>query len=285
MFTTELQYAVVRYMFNELGDEAANVGLIAVTEGDDRRCLYRFLQDPSLKSRIDAKVKTDAVDRFAAYVKGQIEKPVGEESTVGIFERLREFGVGLLRTTSVRSVLTNNVEAEFDILFNQWVAPRPRVVRHKAYSPRDPLRSLKIEANRALVRAFRQGYGHPLSRQMFRRRYEIRGTSHKTVFDFAVRQEADNQRREHIFQHVLLLPDPEESFTQAAGLCWRWADIRSANGTDRDLTAVLFERPDQHAEGVAACRRLLRKEEIAIARISDIPAIARKIARSSSQEI
>jgi hypothetical protein len=65
----------------------------------------------------------------------------------------------------------------------------------------------------------------------------------------------------------------------AVGLCWRWADIRSANGTNRDLTAGLFERPD--AEALVECRRLLEKEEIEVARITDIPNIASKLARSA----
>lgn len=40
MFTTELKYVLVRYMLNELGDEAANVGLVAVTD-DPRQVITR----------------------------------------------------------------------------------------------------------------------------------------------------------------------------------------------------------------------------------------------------
>ena len=44
MLSTEIQYLVMRYMVNELADEAANVGIIAVSD-DAQKILLRFLDD------------------------------------------------------------------------------------------------------------------------------------------------------------------------------------------------------------------------------------------------
>src|ERR1700682_5830543 len=127
MFTTELQYVLVRYMLNELGDEAVNVGIIAVTN-DPPRVISRFLEDPTLKSRADARVRRDAVERFAASVRDRTSTPetrpgADQSLTEVVFNRIREIGGNVVRVSYPRSVLTNDVESEFGLLFSQLVAP------------------------------------------------------------------------------------------------------------------------------------------------------------------
>jgi len=281
MFTTELQYTVVRYMLNDLGDEAANVGVVAVTE-DPLRIMIRFLEDPTVKSRNDARIRRDAVDRFAAYAKTQIQEiesraVEASPQAAALLGRLREFGGNLIRVNSPRSVLTNDVEKEFDLLFHQWVAPASGSELRKAYGPRDPLGGLRREATRAVVRAFREGHGRPLTRKVFARSYEVRGVSHKNIFDIAVLSGTKKNRREHLFQHLLLLPDPDDTFTQAAALCWRWSDIQAANNANRNLTAVLYERADQRSRGLAETARILKGEHIEVAHLQELPTLVRKL--------
>jgi hypothetical protein len=71
----------------------------------------------------------------------------------------------------------------------------------------------------------------------------------------------------------------EESYTQAAGLCWRWKDIVARNGADRHLTAVLYERDVERASNAVDAVRLLKKQEIAVARLDQLPKLARKFDR------
>src|SRR5437899_11037601 len=103
MFTTELQYIVVRYMLNELADEAANVGIVAVSN-DLPRIIYRFLEDPGIKSRNDARVKKDVVDRFTAFISAQKQAYEAKSAGSGrpysetFFNQIREFGAGVVRT-------------------------------------------------------------------------------------------------------------------------------------------------------------------------------------------
>src|SRR5437016_3318896 len=104
MFTTEMQYAVVRYMLNELGDEAANVGIVAVTD-DPPKIVSRFLDDPTVKSRGDARVKRESVERFASFVEREVSTLASStvvsptRLTETVFNRLREIGGNVVRVT------------------------------------------------------------------------------------------------------------------------------------------------------------------------------------------
>jgi len=286
MFTTELQYVVVRYMLNDLADEAANIGLVAVTP-DPPRVLVRFLEDPTVKSRGDARVKRDVIERFIAYATARIRSlestSVVPSSLPGaLFPELMDLGGNMVRVNQPRSVLTNDVEQEFDTLYDQWVSPLSSSQAVRSHGPRDPLRALRREAARALIRAFREGYGRSLSRKAFARPYEVRGATHKNTFDLALLSGSKKRPREHIFQHVLQLPDAEESFTQAAALCWRWSDIRAANHANRSLTAVLYERPDHPARGLSDTTKLFKAEQIEVARLDALPGLVKRLEAQGS---
>jgi hypothetical protein len=281
MFSTELQYTVVRYMLNDLADEAANVGLVAATI-EPFRVMHRFLDDPAVKSRSDARVNREAIDWFSSRVEASLprlsEDLKGEHQAEGLFHQLSEMASGVVRTTAPRSVLTNDANAEFDLLFNQWVAPQtPRTVRN-AYAPRDPLGRLRREAAAALVREFKQGYGKPLSRKVFSRSYAIRGaSSHYSTFDLVLHSRTKRKLHERLFHHLLVLPDAEDSYTQAAGLAWRWQDVTERNGADRELTAVLYERSDQRSRGIADAMKLLKKEDIAVIDLKELREVAKQV--------
>ena len=75
----------------------------------------------------------------------------------------------------------------------------------------------------------------------------------------------------------MLLPDAEESYTQAAALCWRWQDVTERNGADRELTAVLYERPSQHSRGVVDTVKLLEKEKIEVIDLKQLREVARQV--------
>lgn len=280
MFTTELQYTIVRYMLNDLADEAVNVGLLAVTE-DPPWTYLRLLEDPTTKSRNDVRVNAKAVERFNSLAERTLDecrsKGVSEgQFATSVFEALRSSTGNIVRLTLPRSVLTNDRDKEVQVLFDQLIAPKSVSTKRAPYSPRDPLRRLRTEASRALVKTFRDAYGKPLSRKRFAKKYEISGQYHKkTVFDLAVFGGTKKNPKEHLFQHVILLPDPEESFDQAAALTWRWQDIKAANHKDRKLTAILYGRSE--ARGSTDARNLLEDQDIEVARITQLRSVVEKL--------
>ena len=281
MFTTELKYVLVRYMLNELGDEAANVGLVAVAD-DPPNVIVRFLEDPSIKSRGDARVKRDAVARFVSYATSTVSS--AQQETISktalsdrVFDSLREISGGLMRVGVERSVLTNDVRAEAETLYKQLVSSGKSALAQTDVRARDPLGGIRKDAAAALVRAFRDGYGGRLSKDKFVRSYEVRGAKHKNVFDLAVRGGTQKKRREDLFQHLLVLPDAEDTFTQAAGLCWRWEDVRAVNHADRHLTAVLYHRPGIRTTSVTSdALKILKQEEIKVVTMGEISSVAHR---------
>jgi hypothetical protein len=73
---------------------------------------------------------------------------------------------------------------------------------------------------------------------------------------------------------------PKRFFTQAAGLCWRWDDVRAANHADREngKTAVLCHRPGARAGSAVTTEALkrLKQERIAVADIHDVLDLAQR---------
>jgi len=283
MFTTELRYVLIRYMLNELGDEAANVGLVAVTD-DPPNVIARALEDPSIKSRGDARIKSDIVARFMSYATTCIASAQADAANTKaplsslVFDCLREISGGVVRVGSERSVLTNETSSETELLYRQLVLPARYMKHHEQMRTRDPLGGLRKDAAAALVRAFREGYGQRLPKGKVSRSYQVRGANHKSVFDLVVYDGGPKKRREHLFQHVLVLPDAEETYTQAAGLCCRWGDVLAANHADRELTAVFYHRPGTRAGSAVTtdALKLLRHEKISVADIHDVPTSAQR---------
>src|SRR6266404_7851413 len=107
MFSTEFKYSVVRYMFNDLADEAANVGLIAIAD-DPPKMLCKFIDDPTVKSRSDVRVRKEIVDRFKEFVTEQKQRydntPKENLPTANsLLTQISEFGSGIMRCNTARS--------------------------------------------------------------------------------------------------------------------------------------------------------------------------------------
>lgn len=278
MFTTELQYVLVRYMLNELGDEAANVGVVAVVN-DPPRIFTRFLADPTIKSRSDARVRRDSVLRFAELINSSVDVSTGEHSDRPlqdrVLPRLREIGGNVVRLSLPRSVLTNDVEKEVDTLFAQLVAPKSPASAGER-KPRDPIGGLRLAATRTVVREVRNSVLRDYRKQ-FRRHHAVKGKTHTTTFDAALLGRRGAHDVEHLFHHVLLLPDAEESFNQAASLLWKWNDVQARNGKDRDLTAILYSKEGAKREGAKEAKATLEKEKVRVADVRQVSEIVRAV--------
>lgn len=181
-----------------------------------------------------------------------------------------------MRVSIERSVLTNNFRDETEGLYRQLIAPAGTDKPQHEVIARDPLGGMRKDAAAALVRAFRDGYGR-LSKSRVERSYEVRGKKLRNVFDLVVREGTPKKRREHLFHHLLVLPDAEDTFSQAAGLCLRWDDVRAANHADRNLTAVLYHRPGARGTSLPNdAQKILKREEIKVVDMADVPGVAHK---------
>ena len=135
-------YFVVRYMYNELGDEAANIGVI-VAGRYPKTVTYLFLPELKTKDRADIPINQAVVDDFRAWLEREvIELPRrGAGDWFSGFEaRLREKTGNIIRILGPRSVLTSDISAELHTLYEEWVAPHPQVLRLDRARP-IPIRS------------------------------------------------------------------------------------------------------------------------------------------------
>ncbi len=124
-------YFVVRYMYNELGDEAANIGVI-VAGRYPKTVTYQFLPELKTKDRADMPINQAVVDDFRAWLEREVvELPQrGAGDWFSDFEaRLREKTGNIIRILGPRSVLTSDSSGELHTLYEEWVAPHAQVLR------------------------------------------------------------------------------------------------------------------------------------------------------------
>ena len=273
----EARYFVIRYMVGDTRDEAVNIGVVAVDESR-RQFALRFLDDPTTKARVDAPFDLKAVSMYRQHLETLVfDARTGTSDNW--FQRfnssLAESG-NLIRARGPYTVLTENMDEEAKQLFDEWVAPS-KVATKKPQGPRDPLGGLRREAHTAITRQIRETLPPQIRRDNYKPRHEVRGQKHTSVFDAAIVMKRRTHSVEHLFHHVLLMPDAEESFNQAASLLWKWNDVQERNGKDRDLTAVLFSRGGVKREGVEEAKSILKKDKVRVAEVRQVPGIVRDV--------
>jgi len=125
--TQSAHYFVVRYMYNELGDEAANIGVI-VAGRSAKEVTYQFLDDLKAKDRADSQINRAVVADFLGWLEREVEALPGRygvDTWLSQFEeRLRQKTGNVIRVLGPRSVLTSDPPSEMSALFKEWVAPR-----------------------------------------------------------------------------------------------------------------------------------------------------------------
>ncbi len=275
----EAHYFVVRYMFDELRDEASNVGLILL-QANPQRVITRFLDDFSAKSRVDARINRRVVADFQDWLERtserlQVEGAPFPEAAKGFEQALQEHTGNVIRIMGPRSVLLTEADAEMQTLFDEWVAPRRKAKPDEEAAMRDPLGGLRRAAQSEISRVLHENITTPAVRRAIKRDVEIRGRVARNRFDVALLPLRKAPVR--LFHHVLVLPEPEESYDQAAALARRWIDVREANGADRLLTAVFYSRENVPNPVLPDAAALLRHDEIQVASVSDLRMVATKL--------
>jgi Protein of unknown function (DUF3037) len=277
---SEGRYFVVRYMLGELRDEAVNIGVIGIGESSSEISL-RFLDDLNSKARVDVPFDARAVTIFREMLGNFVNESItgAEKHDTSRLERftsiLRENTGNLLRVNGPFSVLTDNIAAEIDHLFGELVAPKARLRRAVERLSRDPLGGLRHEARTAISQRIRAVLPPDFKKQSFKKAIAIRGQKHTSIFDAALVVRSGKYAMEHLFHHVLMLPDAEESFNQAASLLWKWQDVRERNGRTRELTAVLYSREGAKREGIQEAKSVLKKDRVQIAEVDQLAEVAR----------
>ena len=179
-----------------------------------------------------------------------------------------------------RCVLTSSASTEIDQLFARLVDALPKELSNPATrSRRDPMGALRREGTAMLMRSLKEAVAEPINRKRFGRNVQIAGKVHTSTFDLIAPAVATHGKQEqHLIQHLLLMPDAEETFTQAAGLCCRWQDVREDQQFSRRMSAVIYPRPGREMAGKEDAVKLLEGEDVEVLAKEEFPQFARKFA-------
>lgn len=131
-------YSIVRYYFNELRDEAINVGILAVSS-TERSAGYRFLDDFRYKARRDVRLNLGALRSFEAEVTSKFNKFNEEKSPVLLWgykdelsdrkflNFLSDYLGGNIRVSPPRFIEAEDLEEALQDEFSFWVETKPPV--------------------------------------------------------------------------------------------------------------------------------------------------------------
>jgi len=274
----EARYFVVRYMYNDLRDEAANIGIVVASPTGG--IASKFLDDVTVKARADVKIDQPAIEDFRSWLQAStrdLDGPTSDADRLRAWEQsIVERAGNVVRVSDPRSVLFDDLEAEVEALFREWVAPSSSPRERAETGPRDPLGGLRREAKSAIVRVIRDAIALPWTAKKLVQDYEIAGTIHRNKFDVAVMPPKTGTIR--LFHHVLVLPDAEESYDQAAALARRWLDVQQKSGNHKQLTAVFYGRDEAPVTPPAEATALLKHNKIRSANLDQLADIASDLA-------
>jgi DUF3037 family protein len=274
----EARYFIVRYMYNDLRDEAANIGIVVASPAG--AVTSKFLEDVTVKARADVKIDQPAIEDFRSWLRTSARDLDWQAPNVDALRTwehsIVERAGNIVRVSEPRSVLFEDLDAEVETLFREWVAPPSPPKERSETGPRDPLGGLRREAKSAIVRIIRDAIALPRTAKQLVQDYEISGTIHRNKFDVAVMPSKTGSIR--LFHHVLVLPDPEESYDQAAALARRWLDVQQKSGNHKQLTAVFYSRDATSVTPPAEATALLKHDKIRAANLDQLVDIAGDLA-------
>jgi hypothetical protein len=265
-----LPYVVVRYHYDPVRDEAVNLGVIVQLEVGLR---FKLLEDPESllkaypfldKDVVQRKVQslTSALGqekfRIFDYAKNEAVELAPNDSR--LFSLLKHHINHDTQLTSVRyaelpSLEESQLQTLLGYLYQTLVQPpvpargrRPEVgegvVRH-AYG------TLHKAAQRAILRAARK-VTRP---EMFELDAAAVGQTRTWQFDLKIRPVSA------FVHHVLVLPNIEETYWEAAGLARIWQDVRKRQRR-AELAALYYSKDGIQKDMLRDADRLLNSDEI-----------------------
>jgi hypothetical protein len=285
-----LRYAVVRYHYDRVRDQAINVGVLLQTDTGLRlktvndwqqlRRVYPFLDARLVQEQTAALasvVEGDVVSLFD-YDKGaRIEMHPNDPSLLPLLNRTSPESIAL--TEPRVAELTPEVErSEDDLLhhlFETFVEP-PLPLREDVDSERIPTTrrahlTLRRAAVRSIVRSAKQA-GIP--RERLELDPTVKGRTREWKFDVRIATRASR-----LLQHILVLPDLEETYHEAAALARIWQDVRPARASSAPgLTAVFYSENGVNKSKLAAGERLLEDDGIETVYAKELPHFYKELA-------
>lgn len=270
-----LPYLVVRYHHDPIRNEGINVGLVMQTpEGLQVREIesvqklgrsYPFLDLKLFGRNLEAMKTVLSQDEFRVLDPEQ-HQPVhlkpGDPRLLSLLGR--DIGHGFefseLRYAELKSETATERQRLSAYLMDTLVEP-PRPLRGEALEPPAPR---TMRAHTVLHRAAKRVLISTAKKAGFKDRFTenptVSGKTRKWTFDVEIRPRT---RAAGLFlQHILVLPDVEETYHETAALARIWQDARGGDARRGALTAVYYSRNGVSRRQLKAAEGLLAEDEI-----------------------
>ena len=289
--TRRVPYAVVRYHHDRVRDEAVNVGVVVQTEQglrvktlgewEDVRRAYPFLDISDLQRHIDS--LTALLDReHFSFFDYAANTPIDLKAThPEVLSRLNGAMTERLQLTEPRFAELSDVrsagaespeETLLTHLFEVFAEPpRPQHASGEpGYSPmvRRAHMTLRRAAVRTMVRSAREA---GLRKDDLELDATRKGTTREWRFDVGI------PRASRLLHHILVLPDIEETYHEAAALGRIWQDVLARHRGDTGLTAVFYGTNGIARSKLEPGERLLRRDRVKTVYARELPHYYREL--------
>jgi hypothetical protein len=264
-------YTVIRYHYDQVRNEGVNVGVIVQTDTGLRTCMiedwealrraYPFIDIRELQNTVEVlksqlsqpKMRVFDYERSEA-----LDLPTNDKRLLGFLPR--EINHNVEATEPRYAELADASESQLNTLIGylyQTLVQPPKPTQQAIAEgiaqsqPRPAHATLHRKAtNRILQTAKKLS-----SQRVFEETPSISGRTREWKFDLKVRPAS------RILQHILVLPDTEETLHETAALGRIWQDVLSRHPTTH-LTAVYYSEEKPSKSELKDGEKLLAKDNI-----------------------
>jgi len=265
-----LPYAVVRYQYDSVRDEAVNLGIIVQTperlhfklieDWDSLLRAYPFMEKEVVERKMQSLASMLSREKFRVfdYQKNEpIELSATDPRLLSALGQEINHSIQLaaIRYAELPSVDETQLGTLVGYLFQTFVEPPlpQRVPRPEGavVSARQTHGALHRAAKKTITHAARKaGLGSD-----FEAEASVTGQTRTWQFDLRLK------RAPLFVHHILVLPDLEETYWETAGLARIWQDVKRKHRT-ADLAAVYFAKDGIQKDKLQAADRLLGADDI-----------------------
>lgn len=265
-----LPYVVVRYHYDPVRDEAVNLGVIVqVAEGlrfkliEDLNSLFKaypFLDRNAVERKVQSLAAALKREKFRIfdYAKNEAVELASADSrlfSLLMHEINHDVQLASVRYAEIPSLDESQLQTLLGYLFQTLVEPplpkragRPEV---SEVGVRQTHGTLHSAARKAIFRAAKK-VAHE---EKFEPDATVTGRTRTWQFDLKIRPTSA------FVHHILVLPDIEETYWEAAGLARIWQDVKKKHKS-AELAALYYSRDGIPKDKLRDADKLLSSDEI-----------------------
>jgi hypothetical protein len=268
----QCEFFLLRYVPDVVKGEFVNLGVVLLEEGDEGFTDVRFLRDWRRVRGLDPEADVELLESYESEIRRLLQSRTPEvinyraamSRREWLLTQMREAFSGTLEITPMQAVLTESPQAEIGTLAQAYLESSRRAQRQQSG------RMVIYNAMRDTFEAAGVWQSPAMRKDIAVAQYTRKGDPLK--IDCGYRPNGVI----HFFHAVSLATDVNLAKVLAFSYAEMREGLRAAEHATSDLTAITEDELDRNDEGVAFALATMQASDIAVAKISEMPAIARR---------